>query len=204
MIKQSVFSRYSLSAVLYLLRCKLFSRFTFSNARIIRLPIDIRGRKQIAVGKKFTTGKYCRLEVINLLNERNVKLVFGENVQINDNVHIAAANSITIGNNVLIASKVFISDHNHGNYGSSLDHPHDHPLSIPHDRPIITKPVVVEDNVWIGEFVAVLPGVTIGKGSIIGALSVVHKSIPPYSIAVGSPAKVIKKFNLTSGVWEKN
>ena len=203
MTKQNIFARYSLGGLIYLVRCKLFTSFSFPNARIVRLPIDIRGSKQIKVGKRFTTGKYCRLEVINSANERNIKIAFGENVQINDNVHIAAANNISIGNNVLIASKVFISDHNHGNYGSNTNMPHDHPLSYPHERPIISNPVIIEDNVWIGEFVAILPGVTIGKGSIIGTMSVVQKSIPPFCIAVGSPAKVIKEYNFSTGVWEK-
>ncbi|MBL4677498.1 MAG: hypothetical protein JKY70_15040 [Mucilaginibacter sp.] len=67
-----------------------------------------------------------------------------------------------------------------------------------------TKPVIIEDNVWIGETVSVLPGVTIGKGSIIGASAVVTKNIPPYSIAVGNPAKVIKTYNFESNSWEIN
>jgi lipopolysaccharide O-acetyltransferase len=63
--------------------------------------------------------------------------------------------------------------------------------------------VAIEDNVWLGEFVSVLPGVTIGKGSIVGANSVVSKNLPPYVIAVGTPAKPIKKFNFETNKWEK-
>ena len=64
------------------------------------------------------------------------------------------------------------------------------------DRPLISKGcVVIEDNVWLGDNVCVLPGVTIGKGSVIGANSVVTHSIPPYSIAVGTPAKIVLKDN---------
>jgi lipopolysaccharide O-acetyltransferase len=54
---------------------------------------------------------------------------------------------------------------------------------------------IIEDNVWLGEFVSILPGVTIGKGNIIGANSVVTQDIPPYSIAVGTPARVAKRFD---------
>lgn len=54
------------------------------------------------------------------------------------------------------------------------------------------KPVVIEDDVWIGARVTILPGVTIGEGSVIGACAVVSKSIPPYSVAVGNPARVVK------------
>jgi lipopolysaccharide O-acetyltransferase len=65
------------------------------------------------------------------------------------------------------------------------------------------KPIIIEDNVWLGEFVSVLPGVTIGKGTIVGANSVVSKDLPKYVIAVGSPAKPVKKFNFSTQRWEK-
>lgn len=55
-------------------------------------------------------------------------------------------------------------------------------------------PVIIEDNVWIADKVTITKGVRIGKGSIIGANSVVTKDIPPYSLAVGIPAKIIKQF----------
>jgi lipopolysaccharide O-acetyltransferase len=132
-----------------------------------------------------------------------IKLTIGENVQINDSVHIAAAGSVSIGNNVLIASKVFISDHNHGNYSEKFLLPQDSPTTAPISRTLTVHPVVIADNVWICEFVSVLPGVTIGEGSIIGTMSVVNKSIPPFCIAVGSPARVVKQYNFQSGQWEK-
>lgn len=62
--------------------------------------------------------------------------------------------------------------------------------------------VVIGDNVWLGESVTVLPGVNIGYGSIISAHSVVTKDIPPCTIAVGVPAKVIKNYNQTSKTWD--
>lgn len=77
------------------------------------------------------------------------------------------------------------------------------PDSIPHYRKLYSKPVVIEDNVWLGEFVSVLPGVTIGKGTIVGANSVVSKSLPPNVIAVGIPAKPIKIYNFETQNWEK-
>lgn len=54
------------------------------------------------------------------------------------------------------------------------------------------KPVIIEDNVWIGARVCILPGVTIGEGSVIGACAVVPKSVPPYSVVIGNPARVVK------------
>ena len=63
------------------------------------------------------------------------------------------------------------------------------------ERGVLTPVTVIkiEDNVWIGELASILPGVTIGKGSVIGAATVVTNNIPPYSVAVGNPAKIIKK-----------
>jgi lipopolysaccharide O-acetyltransferase len=128
-------------------------------------------------------------------------IAIGSNVQINDYVHIAAISNITIGNNVLIASKVFITDHNHGEYG--MNNYHDSPDMMPILRPLRSRPVIIEDNVWIGETVSILPGVKIGQGSVIGAQSVVTKDIPPNSVAIGAPARVIKQYDFESGKWQK-
>ena len=191
--------KYGLSQIFYLSYCKFRTLFIFPNARIIRFPIDLRGKKFIQVSKGFTTGVGCRIEAYPETDKK--VLFFGENFQMNDYVHITAMQSVKIGNNVLLASKIYISDCSHGTYSGNEND--SHPDSIPHDRPLSSKPVVIEDNVWLGEFVSVLPGVTIGKGSIVGANSVVSKNLPPYVIAVGTPAKPIKKFNFETNKWEK-
>ncbi|MFR5466356.1 MAG: hypothetical protein ACLTHR_12100 [Agathobacter rectalis] len=63
--------------------------------------------------------------------------------------------------------------------------------------------VFIDDGVWIGNDVIILPNVHIGKKSIIGAGSVVTKNIPEFCIAVGNPAKVIKKFDIKENRWKK-
>src|SRR5690606_19669109 len=98
------------------------------------------------------------------------------------------------------ASKVFISDLNHGNYTGFNS---DSPLSKPNKRGILTKPVKILDRVWIGENVCIMSGVTIGAGAIIGAGSVVTKDIPDNSIAVGNPCRVIKIFSREKKMWIK-
>lgn len=192
--------RYGFFGSLKLVKSFLYTRIFFNQARLIRLPFDIRNKKNIKIGKNFTSGFACRIEAFPVKNSKKYCIEIGENVQINDFVHIASIHSIKIGDNVLMASKIFISDHNHGSYGDSHS---DSPLTIPSERVSVSQGVIIEDNVWIGESACILPGVTIGFGSIIGALSVVSKSIPPYSIAVGNPAKIVKKYDFLTNKWIK-
>lgn len=179
----------------WLIRTKFISR----HARIIRFPIDIRGRKYIDFGKNITTGVGCRLEAFSENGE--ITMIFNDNVQINDYVHISSMGKVYIGNNVLMASRIYISDNSHGCYkGIEAD---SSPSIIPIKRDYHIASVIIEDNVWIGEGCVILPGVTIGMGSIIGANSVVSKDIPSNVIAVGSPAVPIKEYNKFTNKWER-
>ena len=108
---------------------------------------------------------------------------------------ILNASTVTIGNDVLFASHVMISSENHG-----MDPESEKSYMA---QPLESKPVSIGDGCWIGEKVCILPGVNIGKKCIIGAGSVVTKSIPDYSIAVGNPAKVIKRYNFENHNWVK-
>ncbi|MHC6657496.1 LbetaH domain-containing protein [Aeromonas salmonicida] len=173
----------------------IITRIFFQDARLIRRPFEIRGASRIRLAKGFTTGRYCRLEAHGA---HGINLDIGLNCQLNDAVHIAAAESIVIGDDVLIASRVFITDLNHGSY-SGMEH--SHPDSICRERSLNAKPVIIESNVWLGEGVVVLPGAKIGKASIIGANSVVSRDIPANSIAVGNPARVIKQFDFQLEQW---
>ena len=192
--------RYSVIEIIrmsfFLIRTKLL----FKDARLIRFPFDIRGRKYIKVMQGFTTGRGCRIEAYPH-DSKSIVIKIGENFQMNDYVHITGVSSVEIGNNVLLASKVYISDSSHGSYQG--DENDSHPDSIPKDRPLFCKKILIKDNVWLGEHVSVLPGVTIGRGSIIGANSVVAKDIPEHCIAVGCPAHVIKRYSFDLNRWER-
>jgi len=184
----------------YLFFSLVYSKLRIPSARLCRFPIDIRGKKFIDFGSGLTTGYHCRLEAYPMNNRKDKILVFNKNIQINDFVHIAAREKVEIDNDVLIASKVFITDICHGLYNGENPSLPDTP---PKDRELITKPVFIGKNVWIGEFVSILPGVIIGAGSVIGANSVVTKSIPANSIVVGNPARIIRQFNFETKRWEK-
>ncbi|NLP45444.1 MAG: acetyltransferase [Epulopiscium sp.] len=92
---------------------------------------------------------------------------------------------LTIGNHVMMGPDVLIYTRNHETKDTHI------PMMDQGDGD--TKAVVIEDDVWLGARVIILPGVTIGKGSIIGAGAVVTKDVEPYSVMGGNPAKVIKK-----------
>lgn len=192
--------KYGLFGVMQLMFYRLHTLIFFPGARLIRLPFEIRNRRHISVGERFTTGKYCRLEAYPSSGLSGKILLIGKDVQINDNVHIVAVQHVNIGDHVLIASKVFISDSNHGSYSGSIQSSPEEP---PAQRPLSVRPVNIGNNVWIGEFVTILPGVTIGAGAVIGSMSVVSRDIPGNCIAVGIPAKVIKRYSSETAKWEK-
>lgn len=153
-------------------------------------PVSLLGGRYIEIGDDFFTQPGLRIEVLDTYRgaKFSPKITIGDNVIVNDNCHIACINEISIGSNVLMASRVFITDHFHGN-GS----PDDCEVA-PNKRSLYTKgKVIIEDNVWLGEGVTVMPGVRIGRGSTVGANSVVTKDVPPYSVVAGAPARLIRK-----------
>lgn len=197
---KQIANRYSITDLVKLTYFVIRSKLIAKSIRLIRFPIEIRGKNWIDFGKQLTTGYWCRLEAFHF-ESGNGQIIFGSNVQINDFVHISSLDSVRIGDNVLIASHVYISDNSHGFYkGDMKDCSPEIPPAL---REYNVAPVSIGNNVWIGEGVIVLPGVTIGNGSIIGAHSVVNRNIPENCIAVGSPARVIKRFNKQTGRWEK-
>jgi len=195
---KKILNTYSVWSSIKLFFRVLLTKILYSPARLIRAPVYIRGKSKIVWGKGFTTGVGLRMDAFG--DKKKVLIKIGKNVQLNDYVHIAAIEEISIGDNVLIASRVFITDHNHGTY--HISDAFSRPDIAPVKRPLYSEPVFIENNVWIGEQVCILPGVTIGYGSVIGCGSVVVKDVPPNSIVVGNPAKVIRIFNASSQAWE--
>ncbi|UCC80223.1 MAG: acyltransferase [Candidatus Zixiibacteriota bacterium] len=114
-------------------------------------------------------------------------IVIGDYTSIGDRTEIHCGNSVVIGNYVLISWDVNIIGYDY---------------HAPGGGPPESEPIVIEDEVWIGARAIILKGVTIGKGAIIGAGSVVSKEIPPYSFAAGNPARAIKKVSSWRGSTE--
>lgn len=191
-------NRYSISEFFSTAYALLLTKLTCRKARLLRRPIYIRGRKSIDGGKGLTTGHFCRFD----LEGRKKTLFIGDHCEMGDNVHIVALDNVTVGDNVLMASKVFISDTNHGNYILSIERQQDSPDIPPNDRELVTSPTQIGNNVWIGENAVILAGSSIGDGCIIGANAVVKGKIEKNCIAAGIPARVIKKWNPCLKSWE--
>jgi acetyltransferase-like isoleucine patch superfamily enzyme len=196
-----LFAHYGIWGLFSLAFDVLVTRLRFPKCRLIRRPFYVRGRRWVNFGENLTCGRGLRMDALGDPSSTGPLIQIGADVEMNDYVHIGAIESVTIGNRVLIASKVFITDHDHGSYGK--DGVQTDPRISPSKRPLTALPVVIEDDVWLGEFVSVLAGVRIGRGSVIGTMSTVTRDIPPYSIAVGSPARIIKHFNFDTNRWER-
>lgn len=157
----------------------------------------ILGKENICIGENSWFGVGSEVVAYNshLGQKLNASLNIGNNVRATSRCRITCAGEIVIEDDVLLAPEVFITDHNHG-----MDPEYKGGYS---PQPLQVKSVRIEKGVWLGQRVTILPGVTVGKHSIIGANSVVTRSVPEYCIAVGNPAKVIKRWNLKTKEWEK-
>lgn len=173
----------------------ILTKLTFPRARLIRRPVFCRGRKSISGGRNLTTGRFCRFD----LDGSKLTLFIGDNCEFGDNTHIVALNEVRVGNDVLIASKVFISDCSHGNYSDSSI-PFSPPGERPNSRSLVRGRTTIGNNVWIGENAVILMGASIGDGCVIGANAVVSKDIPANSIVTGNN-RIIKRWNENTQSW---
>lgn len=190
-------NRYSVFEIIKLGVSVILTRLFYRKAKLISYPVYMRGKKSLEYGRDFSIGYGCRFDLIN----PNKKTLFiGDNCEVGDYCHFVACENVTIGDNFLGASKIFISDTNHGNYqGKECSRPDE----APDRRRLYTKPVVIGNNVWVGDNAVILAGTKIGNGCVIGANAVVKGEFPDGCIIVGAPAKIVKKYNDESKLWEK-
>lgn len=158
----------------------------------IEKPIIIQC-KYVEMGDGSHILKGARIQ--NVSGDEDIRIRIGKRTGIGYRISVLAGADVNIGDDVAIASDVFLSAGNHGinpeceiSYGC---------------QSYKGNAINIGDGAWIGEKVCVMSGISIGKGSIIGAGGVVVKDIPDYSIAVGNPAKVVKKYNFRNHCWER-
>ena len=154
--------------------------------------IRFNSRMDIFPFNKFEIGANSIIEDFATINNGVGDVTIGNNVGVGlSNVIIGP---VKLGNYVMLAQNIVISGLNHGYEDVTMP---------PRMQKVVTKQITIEDDVWIGANCVITAGVTIGKHAIIGAGSVVTKDIPQFSVAVGNPARVIKKYNFETNSWGK-
>lgn len=175
-------------SVLYTKRFK-----KFGNNSVLYKPLIISAYSDISIGDNTTILNGARMQVYNDLTGRDSKLEIGNNCYIGYNNTFLAGGDIIIEDGVLMASNILISSENHS------VNPEDDKYYM--DQKLKCESVVIGEGSWLGENCKILPDVKIGKKCVIGAGSIVTKSIPDYCIAVGNPAKIIKKYDFNQHKW---
>lgn len=147
--------------------------------------------ENIAIGPRVMLFRGARIEAVGAAEAPQV--VLGDGVSIQRDVHIGACLKVEILEGTVFGAGVYVTDHDHdyrdpkrGYFGTGE---------------LLAAPVRIGPKAWIGERAIVLKGVTIGEGAIVGAGALVNRDVPPYSIAVGVPAKVIRRFDFDAGQW---
>lgn len=165
-----------------------------SPTAVVQKLLRLEGEENIHIGEQVIIQKLSWLAARPLTGKVRARLIIGDGSIIGHFNHIYATSEIMIGNNVLTADKVYIADNKHAY--DDVDVP------ISKQKIVQLDTVKIGDGAWIGENVCIL-GASVGRNCVIGANSVVTKSIPDYCVAVGAPAKVIKKYNFERKIWER-
>lgn len=206
-----MFTSEPLPWAVYMVGVWAFAKFRSAMyARLLKAPglnvgprCSIRGTHRITMGRGVSIYGGLWLEAVQHYRQQSFTptIIIGDNVSFSLDVHITCVERIEIGNGVLFGSRVHVSDHNHGRYtgpGQS------HPQQPPAERDLATRgPVVIEDNVWIGDNVIILGPVRIGAGAILGANSLISADVPAATMVAGAPAKAIKQFDHQQNLWKK-
>jgi acetyltransferase-like isoleucine patch superfamily enzyme len=140
----------------------------------------------------FVLGQDSTIEDFSTINNGVGDVIIGNRTRIG--LGNTLIGPVTVGNDVMFAQNVVASGLNHGYEDITL------PIA---DQPVVTIPIIIEDEVWIGANAVITAGVTVGKHSIVAAGCVVVKNVPPYSIVGGNPGRILKQYNSKTSVWEK-
>jgi len=160
----------------------------------VQSTLKIEHGENIRIGNRVLIGYKSWLAASPQTGAASCQLEIKDGCSIGNFNHIYATKSVIIHQNVLTADKVYISDNLHGYQ--------DITLPILQQKIVQNGVVEIGDGCWIGENACIL-GVKIGRNSVVGANSVVTKDIPDYSVVVGAPAKIIKRYCSESGQWKK-
>lgn len=150
---------------------------------------NIKGAKYITIGEFSYFTSHFHITAWKK-SEKEPELIIGDRCDFGAYNHITCTNRIVIGDNFLSGKWVTITDNSHGESTREMME------CPPSCRPVVSKgPVTIGKNVWVGDKATILPGVTIGDGSVIAANAVVTKNVPAYSVVAGIPAIEVKNNN---------
>lgn len=164
-----------------------FKKFKFPSH--IGIPLFTTGLKRVTVEKRVRIFPGLRIETYG-----KGTIIFEKGVSIGQNFHITSAGNLVIGNDTTISGNTFITniDHEYAEIGKHIL-----------EQPMIIKETTIGSNCFIGYGVAIQAGTILGKQCVVGASSVVRGNFPDYCVIVGAPAKVVKRYNLETKLWEK-
>jgi acetyltransferase-like isoleucine patch superfamily enzyme len=172
-------------------RAKAFSKLcapafaSFGRGSVLEPPIRLTGEARISVGDGVYVAAGSWLQVLDAQGD-GVAIEIGDGTSIAGSCVLSAARSVRLGKKVLFARNVYIADHMHAF--------EDRAQAVLDQGITRIAPVEICDGAWLGQNVVVGPGVRIGRGAVIGANSVVLEDVPDYSVAVGAPARVVRRF----------
>jgi len=151
---------------------------------VLGRSLMVNNPRAVAIGSRVTIMDQFTLADLQPGRGRGPKIAIGDGTTILRTFQCNVAQCVRIGRDVLIASNVLITDSDH------VVEPGGVPVT--RNNKLVTQPVRIEDNCWLGQNVVVLKGVTVGHDSVVGASAVVSRDVPPYSVVVGNPARMIK------------
>lgn len=173
------------------LRALLYAPFfgSFSMPSYLGKPIFLKGIRNVFIGGRVRIFPHLRMET-----QDDGTIHIGDEVVISQNVHLTSAGKLEIGKRSLILANVFITniDHDYREIGTHVV-----------KQNIAVKDTLIGENCFIGMGAAIMAGTVLGKQCVVGANSVVRGTFPDFCVIVGSPAKIVKKYNPQTQIWEK-
>lgn len=178
--------------IFWIIRGLLYKPFfgKFGLPSYIGKPIIINNFKIIFIGKRVRIFPSSRIEGIGM----NAKIIINDNVSIGHNLHLTAGDILEISKNCTISSNVLITD---------IEHEYTEINKHIMEQPLIIKRTFIGENCFIGTGAVLDAGTILGKQCIVGANSVLSGVYPDYSVIVGIPAKIIKRYDENTNIWRK-
>jgi len=181
-----------INKILWTIRALVYKPFfgMFGFPSYIGKPIILSNTRKFFIGKRVRIFPFSRMEVV----DEKSSIVFEDNISIGQYFHIISKGKLVIGQNTTISANVLITN---------IDHEYQEIDKHILNQPLITKHTQIGENCFIGYGAVIQAGTILGKQCIVGANAVVRGHFPDYSVIVGIPAKIIKRYDPKLKLWRK-